>query len=722
MTMLELKEIKRLHEKAYVHNQITRERAADDLVFYWITQWDENILNDSQLAYKGEFNVLRKAGRQIMSDLMANPVQVDFEPLGDTTEESQEILDGLYRTDDAENSSIESYEIASQETVVCGFGSWELCTEYESMKSENSTQVIKRYPINEANNVVFWDPQSKLRDRSDAKFCSVITRYTEEGLESLRESLKGSGDLSAYRSNFAQPEQSYTFPWIGTRTHNYYIVKFYHKTLVKDKLITFIDPVGQQAVFKESSLVNVMDDLLDAGYSVESSKEIQRFEVTKYIVSGIEILDASKIAGEHIPIVSMYGEHAVVEGEDHWEGITKLTKDPSRLRNFAFSYLADILSKSPRRKPIFFQEQIAGYENMYRDTGIENNFPYLLQNRLANDGEELPIGPVSEMPEQGMPTALPAVIELTKVSVEDVANPGLPQDVADPDTSGKAVLALQTRIDMQSLVYQEHLKHAKRYDGVVYASMSVDVQDVPRKVILTQPDGTRKKVQMYDTIIDKETGDVVTLNSLMNAEFKVFSSIGPSYNSQREQTTDKILNMLATVSPDSPIHQALLLKLLKLTDGVDFDDIREYANMQLVLLGIRKPQSPEEEQALKEHLAKQNEDSPELVLAKAEALKGQADIIEAETEKLQTNLEAQNEKMKRQIDAFEAITQRMGVQVNAQKAKADIDNKASDTLSKTIDNASNVINFKQADMQPQNTEQEDFSKMSDEELFAQLTG
>lgn len=723
--MLELAEIKRLHDKAYVHNQITRERAADDLVFYWLTQWDDNILTSSQLAYKGEFNVLRKAGRQIMSDLMANPVQVDFEPIGDTTEESQEVLDGLYRTDDAENSSLESYEIGSQEAVVCGVGAWYLCTEYESLKSSDNRQTIKRYPIHEANNVVFFDPQSKLRDRSDANYCSVLKRYTKEGLENLKESLENSSGIENYMSNFAQPEESYTFPWIGAKSESFYIVDFYYKEIVNDNSVTFTDPVGQQAVLYESSLKDVMDDLLDAGYVIESSKEVKRYKITRYIVSGIEILDSQEIAGEFIPVIPIYGEHAVVEGEDHWEGITKLAKDPSRLRNFAFSYLADILSRSPRKKPIFFREQIAGYENMYTETGVENNYPYLLQNRMGQDGSELPIGPVGEMPEQPMPTALPYVIELTKAAVEDVANPGLPQDVADPDTSGKAVLALQTRIDMQSLVYQEHLKHAKRHDGQVYASMAAQVYDVPRKVMLTQPDGTRKQVQMYDTVIDKNTGDVVTLNSLTNAEFKVFSTIGPSYNSQKEQTTDKILNLLATVSPDSPIHQALLLKLLKLMDGVDFDDIREYANMQLVLLGIRKPQNEEEAKALEQHLQEAKKDSPELVLAKAETLKGQADIIEAESERVQIQLEARNETLKRQIDTFEAQTARIQTQIKAVEAGANIENKKADTFGKQVEAAVNMIDFdnvKETKKSKEKTQNFIPEEASDEELFARLAG
>ena len=38
MKKLTLKELKTKHDKAYDSGQITRERASDDLVFYYVTQ------------------------------------------------------------------------------------------------------------------------------------------------------------------------------------------------------------------------------------------------------------------------------------------------------------------------------------------------------------------------------------------------------------------------------------------------------------------------------------------------------------------------------------------------------------------------------------------------------------------------------------------------------------------------------------------------------------
>ena len=120
---LELKELKEKHDKAYISGIDTRRKGSEDLVFYWITQWDDDSLNETQLAYRGEFNILRKAGRQILADLYINPVQIDFYPTDEEDEEdTTELLDGLYRADDNNNRSQEAYDYGKQDSVVCGFG------------------------------------------------------------------------------------------------------------------------------------------------------------------------------------------------------------------------------------------------------------------------------------------------------------------------------------------------------------------------------------------------------------------------------------------------------------------------------------------------------------------------------------------------------------------------------------------------------------------------
>lgn len=671
--MLELDDLKKMHDKAYSHNQVPREKAADDMVFYWVSQWDDNLLSESQLQFRGEFNILRKAGRQIMSDLKANPVQVDFDPKEEGREDGAELLDGIYRSADRANSSIESYWNAANESIVCGVGAWELYTDYETNRGGDTNQVIKRRPIYEANNKVFWDPNAKMLDKSDAKYCSVLHSYSQAGYDKLVEEL-GADDAECDAS-FSSPEMSYTFPWVA-EDEQIYVVDFYYKERVKDKVFTITDPFGSELKIRESDFKDDMDELIDAGYDIVSEKEIKRWQVTKFIASGDRILKKDVIAGEHIPVVPQYGERAFVEGQEWYEGVTRLAKDPQRLRNFQMSYLADIVSRSPRPKPIFYPEQIQGFEFMYEEAGADNNLPYYLQQRKDVNGVDLPLGPVAQMPEQNVPQGLMMGIELTRQAVEDVANPGLPQNLADPDLSGKAVIALQNRMDMQSMVYQENKKHAKRRDGEIFASMACQVYDTPRKATITLPDGQRKKVDIMEMIMDEKTGEIKYINDISNTEFEVYADVGPSYSNQKEQTVEKLGEMIGQLQPGDPVRDILMLKYLKLMGGVDFDDVREYANKQLILKGIKEPETEEEMAMMQEaQQAQQGQPDAMMIAAQAEMEKAKADQMDAQTKA-----------MSAQVNQFNAETKRMDAQVKAAEAGVKIENTQADTMGKMIAN------------------------------------
>ncbi len=679
---LTLEELKTLHDKAYNYSQVTRERGSDDLVFYHVTQWDDGLLAESQLQYRGEFNQLKKAGRQILSDLAENPIQVDFQPADENRDDAAEVADGLYRSDDAHNTSIEAYKQGKQESVVCGFGAWKLYTKYVTLRSGDRRQIIRRRPMYESVNTVFWDPNARMLDKSDADYVSCLRAFSSDGYKKLVKDLTGEELHGNYMGSFRAPEQSYVFPWLGGQGEKIYVTEFYHRVKAEEMIYTMADPFGQTLELREFEIEEVMDDLVRAGFRVEASRKVERYTVYKYIASGADILDVSRVAGEHIPVVPVYGEHAIVEGEEHYEGVTRTAKDPQRLRNFIMSYIADIVSRSPRAKPIFHPEQIAGFENMYIENGPDNNYPFLYMNRKSPDGTDMAPGPVGVMPDQPMPTALPPLLDYASEAIRDVADPGLPQDIADPDVSGKAVLALQARIDKQSSIYQENYKHAKRRDAEIWASMAAEIYDTPRQVWITLPDGTRKSVQMMQAVIDEQTGDTVYLNDVRGVEFEVVSRIGPDYGTQRQQTIQELKEIMQAMDPADPMRKVIMLEILTLIEGVGTDDIRKAARKQLILQGIKEPETPEEEQLLSAAQNQPEQPTAEMVLALAEDKKGQAALMKEQRETASLKTDTMNEIAKREIDAFKAKTDRMNVLVDAEETGANIRNKDADTTMK----------------------------------------
>jgi hypothetical protein len=694
---LTLDELKKKHDKAYNSSQVAREQASDDLVFYWVTQWDDQLLGDSQLEYRGEFNVLRKAGRQIMAELAANPVQPDFHPKDESREDDAEVMDMLYRADDRRLPSQEAYDFAKQDAVACGYGAWELYTEYKTNLVGDDKQEIHRRYIPEANNTTFWDPQDSSLAKSNANYVSCLTRYSEDAYVDLVKELTGDEDYTFGQASFKQQEQSYTFPWSGGQGEKIYVTTFYQREKVKDVVITLLDPFGEPTTLYESQVEEQMDELVDAGYELVTQKEIMRWEVRKYVASGEMILngeineetgerEGEVIAGEMIPVVPVYGEYVPqIEGEAYWCGITRLAKDPQRLRNFQMSYLADIVSRSPRPKPIFLPEQTQGYEVMYEDNGADNNYPYLLQNRKSANGEDLPLGPVGMMPEQPIPNALAISIDLSRQAVEDVANPGVPQDVADPDMSGKAILAVQNRIDQQSYIYQHNFKHAKKRDAEIYASMASEIFDTPRKLTVQTRDGVTKELEIMQVVIDSDTGEPKVLNDLTNMEFDVYADIGPSYESQKQQTIEQLMTLMNATPPTDPMYKILMMQVMEIMPGVQLEGIREYVRNQLIVMGIKKPETPEEEQMLMS--AQQSEGQPDAMTlaAQAEIMKAQAAMAKEQRQAMKDQADTQISSAKVEIDAYRAQTDRAEQQVKAAEAGVNIQKTVSEKNAIDVD-------------------------------------
>lgn len=713
---LELEEIKRLHEKAYTAGQVTREQASDDLVFYWITHWDDQTWSDSELEYRGEFDMIRSAGRDILSQLASNPVQNDFEAINDTPEEVADIADGLYRRDANHNDSIESFGVGEQEAVVCGYGAWILETKYKSNRIGDKKQIITRKAAYEANNNGFWDSNAKKIDKSDANYFTYLSAYSGEGYKELVSEMTGEEPIDINPNSFAHPEQSYTFPWITGEGEKIYVVEFYHREKVKETIITMVDPFGETAVYREKALESVMDELLETGFVRDESQDkiIDTWEIRKYIASGEKILNGNgkgeRIAGTNIPVVPIYGEYAIVEGEIHYEGVTRLAKDPQRNRDFALSYLTDLFSKSPREKPIFFPEQIAGFTDMYELNGSDNNYPYLLQNRKSVDGEDLPIGAVGTMQAPQIPPALAATIDLSSQAIREVANPGIPQDITDVDIAKESVLAFQARLDMQSMIYQTNRKHSKRRDAEIYAGMAAEIYDTSRTEKIELPDGTKKEVELMEYVMDEETGDLVILNDLRTAEFEITSRIGADYTSQKEQTLDRLEKTLLGMAPDDPMRKAVQLKIIQLSDGVEMKDLKEFANKQLVISGIKEPETDEEKAILEQAMNAPQEPDAAMKLAEAENKKGDADILNAQREGVKMNLDDENSKTKHQIEMFKAETERMALQVDAQEAGAKITKTGVDTTGVHLDNQKKI----------QEIQTPEVENMSNDELFKEL--
>ncbi len=673
---IDLEELKEHFEADKKHNADTRQEAQDLMYFYMISHYTDEWRSQIPLKFQGQFDNIKKAGRKIIADLISQEVQADFAPRHGTPPELSELADKLYRTDITRNVSIEAYENATIEQVPCGIGGWRWVNRWESNRIGDRNQILERVPIHEFNARVFWDECAKLQDKSDAKRVHIVTGYSEDGFEELKEELTGEEedddqDGTDSGVDYIAPERGKNH--VSYDSADRYIVESYYKFKEKITVLFFEDENGQVFAYEKAEAKKFSEQLAAEGKVQFDSRKIEVDKVKKYTWTSKEILSEDDVAGPNIPVVVAYGERAFVNGVEHYEGITRGVKDQAMLRNTLYSYMADIAINTPRSIPTYLPEQIAGFEHMYSDNGADSNLPYRLQNRKGDDDVDLPIGPVAFTPPPELPPALVQAIGLTNETIQDAAQSAAPNAISDVNLSGTAISEIRAMLDENSIIFRRGAKNALRRDAEIWMGMAPAVYGIERQVVGTSKDGKTEEVWVNRTRYNIETGKEEVLNDLSAATFDVNVELSQAFGSQRQQERQELAAMLTSVPPGTPEYRMLLFKYFTLTDSSNFSDIKKFALKQLLLDGVREPENEEDQAILEQAQQEQGQPDPNMALAMAEQMK-------AENQATKTQLD-------HQVDVYNAETQRIKVLSDAEQANSSLALKQAELVGKRIDSA-----------------------------------
>lgn len=631
-----LQAILTLFDRDWMSSDEARTEATNDLFFSRVSQWDDWLNQYTTLQYRGQFDVVRPVVRKLVAEMRQNPIDVLYRPKDGAAPDSADTLMGMYRTDMRHNSAKIAVNIAVREQIEAGFGAWRIVTEYEDQDPTSNNQVIRRIPIHEAASHVIWDSNSKLMDKSDAKHVTVIQPLSIAGWESFAADYGFDADNIP---DFQIQDSNWLFPWLNKDV--VYVGEFYEVEEKKETVFIYQDPLGGEPVsYFKRDIADVIDELAESGMVKVGERKVKRCRVYKTILTSSAILKSRElIAGEHLPIVPVYGEWGFAGDKEVYEGVVRLTKDGQRLRNMIMSFNADTVARTPKKKPFFWPEQIAGYEHMYSGT---DDYPYYLVNRTDENSGDLPAQPIAYMENPEVSQASAYMLEAATNAVKEVSQLGVDSDAANGQVAFDTVNQLNMRADLSTYVFQDNLATAMRRDGQIYASMVNDIYDVPRTVMTTLPDGSEKDVQLMSEVIDYQTGRSIVLNDV-RGRYETYTDVGPSFQSMKSQNRAEILELLAKVPQGTPEFQMLMLQYFTLLDGKGVEIMREYANKQLVTMGLKKPETPEEIEMVQQAQQKPQEPSAEMVQAQGVLLTGQADLQKA-----------QNDQARIQVDAFKA--------------------------------------------------------------------
>ena len=571
---------------------------------------------------------------RVVNEYRNNRITVDYVSKdGQENDKLAEVCDGLYRADEQASVADEAYDNAFEEAVGGGIGAWRLRTVYEDEENdEDDRQRIRIEPIFDADSSVFFDLGAKRQDKSDAKFCFVVTSMTRQAYKDTW------GDDP---TDWPKIIHQYEFDWC---TPDVVYVAEYFKVEEKTETIRIfqaIDGTEERYTPADFAADETLEETLRAIGTVEvRQKRVKRKRVRKYIMSGGRVLeDAGYIAGKCIPIVVVYGKRWFVDNVERCMGHVRLAKDAQRLKNMQLSKLGEISALSSVEKPILTPEQVAGHQVMWSEDNLKD-YPYLLINPITDqNGNQAVSGPVAYTRAPNIPPAMAALLQITETDMQDILGNPQGADKMVSGMSGKAVEMIQTRVDMQAFIYMTNFAKGMKRCGEIWLSMAKEIYtEEKRKMKTIAADGQAGTVELMRPTIDQETGAVVLENDLSNATFDVVSDVGPSSTSRRDATVRAITGMLQ-MTTDPETAQVLTAAAMMNMEGEGLSDLNAHFRKKLLRMGVIKP-TDDEAQELMAEMQGQPQD-PDAMYLQAAAEEATAKAAQARANTVKTVADAE---------------------------------------------------------------------------------
>lgn len=617
---------KSLRQFAHIIDAVQEERAEalQDRRFafiagaQWEGSWGEQFANVPMV----EINKTAAGLDKIINDYRANRLTVNFRPTDDKASEgTADMLDGLFRADAYWSKAQQALDNGFEEGAAGGYGAWCLSNAYEDeFDPDKDYQRIKTHAIMDADQSVFWDPNAKLYDKSDAMYCFVISAMSREAFED---------QYPDKASSWPEGITKYHYDWYTPDIVR--VAKKYEVEITTQRRRVFSNAIlGEEQRFWDEELEpEDVDDLITQGWKEEQSKQVKRRRICKYIMSGCEELEPKKyIAGTEIPVVPFYGQRRFIDNMERACGHVRKAKDGARVYNTMISGLVENASLSPREKPIFDPEQIGGLEETWADQDIGRK-PYALARALRNeDGTIAALGPIGMVQPPQLPPVHAALIQICANDINELTNAVDGADQAVSNLSAEAMDIAATRTDAKSAIYMDNMRQSVQRWGEIYLSMAREVYvEEGRSVETLGEDGEDGNAVLMEPHTD-EMGKYSIRNDLANGKYKVISDVTEATATRRDKTVKNCLNGAQIVGAFDPeLAGALVTTAYMNIDGEGMNDLQEWLRQRAIRSGLAKP-TEEEAQKLAQDQANAAPD------AQQEALMAAANQANAEAAKL----------------------------------------------------------------------------------------
>ncbi len=578
-----------------------RALAREDFQFYAGEQWPGHIQADRASAGRPclTFNRLPQFAKQIINEERQSRPQIQVNPKGDgATVELAQILQGLTRHIEVASDAEIAEDTAFEHMVIGGFGHIRVITENSVEMTGTLADFDQEIRIKRILNpfTVYFDPAAQEPDYSDARWAFIIEDFSVSDYKSR---FPGSAlaSLSDFRS-IGDDERE----WFGEGTIR--VAEYFR-----------VEKTVRKRVALENGTTAWLDELPDVipadqpGVLTSDDGEIIVREVevpTVYwdLINARERLKSRIWPGRYIPIIPVLGEELIVDGKRFLSGIVRHAKDAQRDYNFERSALVEAIALAPRAPWIVPEGAIEGYEQLYEAANRKNIA--VLYYKPKDVGGQLvppPARNVAEAPIRDLTVAVAQADNDMKATtgIYDAA-----LGARGPQESGKAIIARKTESDVANFHFVDNMARSIRHLGRILLDLIPKIYDRPGRIArIVNPDQTHKVITLNQAFT--ENGKEL-LYDLKQGTFDVTVSVGPGYESKRQEFVQSVLALVQSAPQIAQFIMDLVVRHMDWPGAAEIADRLKKAlppNMQEDPCQGGRPQLPPEFAAKFEQLLQQ---------------------------------------------------------------------------------------------------------------------
>lgn len=473
------------------------------------------------------FDELSQYINQLINDIRQNKRAVQVNPRGSGANDSTAELRGnMIREIEYKSNAQYAYATAFENSCQRSYGYWRIITRYVNDDSFDQECRIKAIPNPDT---VYYDPDCKERDCSDAEYCFVTDTMPRK--EFSRRWPK------AKKVSFTSDDMKTAPAWI--KEQDIQVAEYWR---VNHEMGEITQP--------------------ETGHK----RKVDKRTITQIITNGVEILEKNEWVGKYIPIIALFGKELYVDTGAGTRRVLmsfiRLARDPQQLYNYYRTCEAELVGMTPKVPWVGASGQFDSHKEEWQKA---NQVPlaYLQYDAIVDATGQNVLPPPQRNDFNPPIQSLEVGAESTRRAIQAAMGiSALPtQALRMNEKSGTALKQIDQQEDRGSFHFIDNYEMALEHSGRVLNDLLGKIYDSEREVGIRKPDDTHAIVPINQEAVGDDGQPME--NDLSKGEHEVTISTGPSFQSEREKANEFVDLIVPNIEqlPLDPVIKARFLAL-----------------------------------------------------------------------------------------------------------------------------------------------------------------